>query len=66
MRETIAAALGRWVEPNLAACLARFLVVVLQGMSVQVRDGTTREELEKVIEEASKACRGRPQLLPLI
>ncbi|MCQ1781400.1 TetR/AcrR family transcriptional regulator [Neorhizobium galegae] len=57
MRETIAEALGRWLEPDRARSLARFLVVVLQGMSVQARDGATREELYAVVNEASQASR---------
>ncbi|WP_037112626.1 MULTISPECIES: TetR/AcrR family transcriptional regulator [Pseudorhizobium] len=53
MRETIAEALRRWLEPDRASSVARFLVVVLQGMSVQARDGATREDLEEVVQEAS-------------
>lgn len=52
MRDTIAEALGRWLAPDRSKSLARFLVVVLQGMSVQARDGATRAELDEVIREA--------------
>ncbi|UXT92901.1 TetR/AcrR family transcriptional regulator [Agrobacterium pusense] len=52
MRETIAQALGRWLNSDRARSLARFLVVVIQGMSVQARDGATREELEDVVQDA--------------
>ena len=59
MRETIADALGRWLDPDRAGALARYLVVVLQGISVQARDGATREELEEVVEEAVQVSRTR-------
>lgn len=52
MRESIADALGKWIDPDRAASLARYLVVVLQGMSVQALDGATRKELEAVAEDA--------------
>jgi AcrR family transcriptional regulator len=60
MRETIAEALARWLDPDRSRSLARYLVVVLQGMSVQARDGATRKELDEVIDEALKSCRARP------
>ena len=53
VREIIVEALRRWLEPDRASSVARFLVVVLQGMSVQARDGATREDLEEVVQEAS-------------
>ncbi|TBZ41336.1 TetR/AcrR family transcriptional regulator [Rhizobium leguminosarum] len=57
MREAISEALGRWLDPDRSKSLARFLVVVLQGMSVQARDGATRGELEEVIEEVFRIHR---------
>lgn len=59
MRKTIAEALGRWLDADRAHSVSRFLVVVLQGMSVQARDGATREELGAVIEEALLVSRMR-------
>jgi len=57
MRDAIAEALGRWLDPERSKSLGRFLVVVLQGMSVQARDGATRSELEEVIQEALRVQR---------
>lgn len=57
--ETIADALGRWLDPHRASSLARYLIVVLQGISVQARDGVTREQLEQVVEEALRVSRTR-------
>lgn len=59
MREAIADALTRWLDPARSRSLARFLVVVLQGMSVQARDGATRAELEEVVEEALQISQAR-------
>lgn len=59
MREAIADALGRWLDPARSRSLARFLVAVLQGMSVQARDGATRAELEEVIKEALQVSQAR-------
>ncbi|MGA1805343.1 TetR/AcrR family transcriptional regulator [Rhizobium sp. HT1-10] len=57
MRDAIAKALGRWLDPDRSKSLARMLVVVLQGMSVQARDGATRAELEEVIQEVLRIHR---------
>ncbi|MEW7888754.1 hypothetical protein AB2R96_24620 [Agrobacterium fabrum] len=57
MRDAIAEALGRWLDPERSKSFARFLAVVLQGMSVQARDGATRSELEEVIQEALRIQR---------
>ncbi len=59
MREAIADALGRWLDPARSRSFARFLVAVLQGMSVQARDGATRAELEEVIKEALQVSQAR-------
>lgn len=59
MREAIADALSPWLDPARSRSLARFLVVVLQGMSVQARDGATREELEEVVKEALQISQAR-------
>jgi AcrR family transcriptional regulator len=57
MRDVIADALGRWVDRERAISLARYLVVVLQGLSVQARDGATRSELEEVVRQAVEGVR---------
>jgi hypothetical protein len=57
VRDTIAETLGRWLDPDRSRSLARFLVVVLQGISVQARDGATRAELEEAIQEALRIHR---------
>ena len=47
--------LARWVRPAEAASLARYLVAVMQGMSVHARDGATLPELEGIAEHAKAA-----------
>ena len=44
-----------WVEPSEAALLARYLVAVMQGMSIHALDGTTASELEDLASYASAA-----------
>ncbi|NYZ14438.1 helix-turn-helix transcriptional regulator [Azospirillum sp. RWY-5-1] len=51
MHATITGALKRWLDDAAAVPLARFLVTVLQGLSVQARDGATRSDLDHVVEE---------------
>lgn len=41
--------LSPWVEPTSASVLARYLMVVIQGLSAQARDGVTAKELESVL-----------------
>lgn len=57
MRDVIADALERWLDHKRAISLARYLVVVLQGLSVQARDGATRSELEGVVRLALEGVR---------
>jgi AcrR family transcriptional regulator len=57
MRDVIAQTLQRWLDDDRAASLARYIVVVLQGLSVQARDGATREELEQVTKEVVAGVR---------
>lgn len=49
MREALAAALDRWVDARQAAALARHLAAVLQGISIQARDGATPQDLHDII-----------------
>ncbi|MEZ0605814.1 hypothetical protein ACAX43_27185 [Paraburkholderia sp. IW21] len=44
----IAMKLQCWTSPDRAAALARYLSAVLQGLSVQARDGATMSELQLV------------------
>ncbi|WP_430245282.1 TetR/AcrR family transcriptional regulator [Neorhizobium sp. DAR64861/K0K2] len=51
MRHSISKALLRWIDRARADPLARYLVTVLQGLSVQARDGATHDELKQVIDQ---------------
>lgn len=51
MREMIAETLGHWLDRERAVSLARYLVAVLQGLSVQAYDGASRQELQQVSRE---------------
>ena len=57
MREMIAETLTRWLDQERATSLARYLVAVLQGLSVQARDGASREELAQVTSEVVAGIR---------
>ena len=59
MREAIAIALSRWLDPQAADALAGYLSVILQGLSVQARDGAGREELQRTADEAVAGIRAR-------
>lgn len=59
MRDTLAETLERWLDRKQAVSLARYLVAVLQGLSIQARDGASRAELEQVSTEAIAGIRAR-------
>lgn len=59
MRDMIAQTLGRWLDPEPAVSLARYLVAVLQGLSIQARDGASRQELQQVSAEVIAGVRAR-------
>ncbi len=59
MRDMIAATLGHWLDRNHALSLARYLVAVLQGLSVQAYDGASREELRQVSDEVIAGLKAR-------
>ena len=59
MRDAVAESLSRWLEPPAAATLAGYLIVVLQGLSVQARDGASRDELQRWADEAVSGIRAR-------
>ncbi len=51
MRNSISKALLRWIDRARADTLARYLMTVLQGLSVQARDGATQDELKQVVDQ---------------
>lgn len=57
MREMIAETLTHWLDQERATSLARYLVAVLQGLSIQARDGASRKELEQVTSEVVAGVR---------
>lgn len=58
-REAIDLKLRRWLSESDAASVARYLAVVLQGLSIQARDGATTAELEAVVDEVAAALATR-------
>lgn len=63
-RRAIEENLLRWLPAADAHELARYLVTVLQGLSMQARDGATMEELRPIIELALSAVAQRDALEP--
>ncbi|QWW69913.1 TetR/AcrR family transcriptional regulator [Rhizobium sp. WYJ-E13] len=59
MRDMIAETLGRWLDRERAVSLARYLVAVLQGLSIQARDGASRQELRQVSNEVIAGVKAR-------
>lgn len=57
MRDQIAGALARWLDDAAASALARHVIVVVQGLAIQARDGATREDLEQVVGDAVAGLR---------
>lgn len=49
MRSALAAALRRWLGEKQASVLARHLSAVMQGISIQARDGAMPQELLEII-----------------
>ena len=47
--------LSRWLAPDAATGMARFLAAVMQGISVHARDGATAAELESIVDHALRA-----------
>lgn len=58
-REAIASALRRWVDESEADPLARYLAAVMQGISVQARDGASAAELQMIVGEVVSGLRSR-------
>ncbi|MFP5077919.1 TetR/AcrR family transcriptional regulator [Rhizobium sp. YIM 134829] len=59
MRESIALKLQTWLDPDQAASLSRYLMTVLLGLSVQARDGASREDLQEIARQAVTAVEAR-------
>jgi AcrR family transcriptional regulator len=59
MRKTIALKLESWLDRHQADSLARYLLTVLQGLSVQARDGASRRDLKQVVDEVMVGIRAR-------
>lgn len=51
MRKRIAEAIQPFADPETIHRLARHLVAVMQGISIQARDGATSAELQEIIED---------------
>jgi AcrR family transcriptional regulator len=62
MHDMIAEILARWLDQDRAVSLARYLLAVLQGLSVQARDGAGRPELEQVVDQVVGGVRATEQL----
>ena len=52
IRDAIALSLERWVDQAVASVLASYLTAVMQGVSIQARDGAGRDELERVVDKS--------------
>ncbi|RZS74077.1 TetR family transcriptional regulator [Phyllobacterium myrsinacearum] len=59
MRDSIMLKLQPWVDRDRAVSLSRYLVTILQGLSVQARDGASREELKQVAGEVAAGIKAR-------
>lgn len=59
IRDAIARGVSRWLDEPSAGALAGYLAVVLQGLSVQARDGATRRDLERVVDEVMAGLQAR-------
>ncbi|MBC7801095.1 MAG: TetR/AcrR family transcriptional regulator [Gemmatimonadaceae bacterium] len=60
MRDAIGLALQQWVGARQAAALARYLTAVMQGISIQARDGATAAELQVIVNEVVAGLAARP------
>jgi AcrR family transcriptional regulator len=59
IRDAIALTMERWVDRPTANTLASYLSTVMQGLSVQARDGASRHELERVADETIAGFQAR-------
>lgn len=61
MREAIAGALAPFAGAGEVRGLARHLTAVMQGISIQARDGIGRAELQEIVEEVVAGLKSRQQ-----
>ena len=59
MRERIAAALRSFAAADEIRRLARHLAAVMQGMSIQARDGATPKELQEIVDDVVSGIEAR-------
>jgi len=57
MQSRIAETLSRWLDKKTADAKAFYLATVMQGMSVQARDGVARSDLKQMINEVLAGLR---------
>lgn len=62
MRDRIARALRRFGDEEEVRRLARHLAAVMQGMSIQARDGATATELQEIVEDLVLSLAARSAL----
>lgn len=60
MRECIAEALAPFIVKSNARNVARYLSAVLQGISIQARDGATPMELQEIVEDVVSGIEAGP------
>ena len=52
LRRHLAKEFGRWVDKTKARSLARYITAILQGFSIQARDGASAAELRTIVDIA--------------
>jgi len=61
LRAAFARALERWVDKTAAQSLARYVTALLQGLSIQARDGASAAELRTIVDTACAGLNGRAE-----
>ena len=59
IRDAMAREFGRWLEPAAAGAMAAHVLAIMQGLAVQARDGASRAELERVVEDVVAGIEAR-------
>jgi hypothetical protein len=59
MHDQIAEVLKSWLDQNDAKSLARYLMAIMQGLSIQARDGASRHDLNQIVDEVVAGLRAR-------
>lgn len=57
LQADVAKRLERWVDTATARTLARYVAILLQGMSIQARDGASAAELNRIVDVACAGLR---------